>query len=137
VSAGRPTFFGPMLILRNFDSALAFYRDVVGLEGEGASPYAEFVSNSCKLVLLDHAFWASMGGSGGPATVVGKRDGVVLAVQVPDVDAEHRRIEARGVVIAFPPADRPTMGLRNFQVYDPDGNLVELTSPLPKRSAPS
>jgi catechol 2,3-dioxygenase-like lactoylglutathione lyase family enzyme len=42
----RPAFFGPMLIVRDFDASLTFYRDVIGLEGEGASPYAEFISGS-------------------------------------------------------------------------------------------
>ncbi|MCI4327555.1 MAG: VOC family protein [Thermoplasmata archaeon] len=38
MSASRPTFFGPMLMVRNFESALAFYNDVLGLERGGASP---------------------------------------------------------------------------------------------------
>jgi len=121
-----------MLIVREFDTSLRFYRDVIGLEGDGESPYAEFVSNSCKLVLLDHAFWKTVGGLAGPSPRTWKREGVVLAVQVENVDEEFRRMKAKGASIASPPADRPMMGLRNFQVYDPDGNIVEVTSPLQK-----
>ncbi|MCI4363100.1 MAG: VOC family protein [Thermoplasmata archaeon] len=129
----KPTFFGPMLIVRDFAASLEFYREVIGLEGAGESPYAEFVANSCALVLLDHAFWKTVGGLGGPSPRVWKREGVVLALKVGNVDEEYQRIKSKGVAIASPPADRPMMGLRNFQVYDPDGNLVELTSPLQRK----
>lgn len=136
-SGPAPTFFGPMLIVRDFDAALRFYRDTIGLTGEGESPYAEFASNACKLVLLDHAFWKTVGGSAGPSPRAWKREGVVLAIQVDDADRAYQRIKSQGVAIASPPTDRPMMGLRNFQVYDPDGNLVELTSPLRPAAAPA
>lgn len=136
-----PRFFGPMLVVRDFDAALAFYRDILGLQGEGESPYAELGGDgSSRLVLLDHAFWKSVGGLAGPTPRTWKREGMVLAVQVEDADAEYQRIKSKGVAIASPPSDRPMMGLRNFQVYDPDGNVVELTSRLqrpPKRGAPA
>jgi lactoylglutathione lyase len=119
-----------MLIVRDFPASLRFYRDVLRLQGDGESPYAEFASNSCKLVLLDHGFWSSMGGRAFPTVSGGTREGVVLAIQVEDVDEEHRRILAGGSAIETPPTDRPTMGLRNFQLRDPDGNLVEVTAPL-------
>lgn len=124
------SFFGPMLIVRDFDTSLKFYRDIIGLRGDGESPYAEFASDASKLVLLDHGFWGMVGGLGGPTPQTWKREGVVLAVQVGNVDAEYERIRATGTAIASPPTDRPMMGLRNFQVFDPDGNLVEITSPL-------
>jgi predicted enzyme related to lactoylglutathione lyase len=125
-----PAFIGPMLIVHDFETSLAFYRDIIRLQGDGKSPYAEFVSNSCKLVLLDHTFWTKVGGLEGSSTPSERRGGVVLAVQVENIDEEYHRLQAAGVAIASPLADRPMMGLRNFQVHDPDGNLVELTSPL-------
>ncbi|MCI4319759.1 MAG: VOC family protein [Thermoplasmata archaeon] len=128
----KPQLFGPMLIVREFDSALKFYRDLIGLEGDGESPYAEFGTGSCRLVLLDHGFWKTVGGRAGPTPRAGKREGVVLAIKVANVDQEYQRLKSKGVVIASPPADRPMMGLRNLQVLDPDGNLVELTTPLKK-----
>jgi len=49
-----PTFFGPMLIVRDFGVPVKFYRDVVRLGGNGTAPYAEFGMGAGKLVLLDH-----------------------------------------------------------------------------------
>ncbi len=130
-----PKFFGPILIVRDLEASVAFYRDVIRLQGEPAGPYAEFSSGPSTLVLLDEAFWKSAGGLAAPAPRSSKREGVVLAIQVEDADHEHDRIKSIGVVIASPPTDRPMMGLRNFQLHDPDGNLVEITSSL-RRSPP-
>ncbi|MCI4347198.1 MAG: VOC family protein [Thermoplasmata archaeon] len=119
-----------MLIVRDFEAALKFYRDAIGLKGEGESPYAEFSSNGCKLVLLDHGFWKTVGGLATPSPRAWKREGIVFAIQVKDVDHDYQRLKASGVAIESPPTDRPMMGLRTAQFYDPDGNVVELTSPL-------
>ena len=132
MKAPYPRFFGPMLVVRDFEVSLKFYRDTVGLKGEGESPFAEFSANSCRLVLLDHAFWKTVGGLAGPTPRTWRREGVVLAFQVADADQEYQRMKSKGVAIATPPSDRPMMGLRNFQVYDPDGNLVEFASDLKK-----
>src|SRR5574340_1506186 len=122
--ATSATFFGPMLVVRDFEVSLRFYRDIIGLQGDGENPYAEFATGSSKLVLLDHSFWKTVGGLGGPTPRAWKREGLVLAIQVADADAEFQRIKSQGVAVASPPSDRPMMGLRNFQIYDPDGNLV-------------
>ena len=126
-----PRFFGPMLIVRNFAASVRFYSETVGLTGGGEPPYAEFATDEwSKLVLLDGAFWNSVGGhalSGGSDAA---RTGVVLAIKVPDVDAAHARLVLDRVPLLAPPVDRPQMGLRNLQLLDPDGNLVELYSDL-------
>ncbi|HTT26279.1 MAG TPA: VOC family protein, partial [Thermoplasmata archaeon] len=76
VTVKRPTFFGPMLIVRDFEASVKFYRDVLGLEGDGEAPYAEFGSKSGKLVLLDHGFWKTVGGLAGPTPRTWRREGV-------------------------------------------------------------
>lgn len=119
-----------MLIVREFDLSLKSYRDVIGLEGGGEYPYAELAANGSKLGLLDGSFGDGVGGRAAPTTRAPEREGGVLAVQVEDLDAEFHRIPRTGAPIAAPRGDRPTMGLRNFQVFDPDGNLVEVTAPL-------
>jgi len=127
-----PRFFGPMLIARDFDATFRFYREVVRLAGDGASPYAEFgIEGSSKLVVLDGRFWTSVGGRQPDTRGPTARDGVVLAIRVLDVDAEHDRLVREGVPVASPPVDRPQMGLRNLLLLDPDGNVVEFYSDLP------
>ncbi|MCI4361540.1 MAG: VOC family protein [Thermoplasmata archaeon] len=127
----RPRFYGPMCIARDFAASPRFYRYVLRLEGGGESPYAEFTAEKgSSLVLLDGAFWASVGGPSPPPASAEPRTGVVLAIKVPDVDAEHERLQREGVSLMSPPTDRPPMGLRNLLLLDPDGNVVELYSDL-------
>lgn len=46
--------------------------------------------------------------------------GMVLWLQVPDVDAEHRRLVDAGVAVTEPPETMP-WGLREMWIEDPDG----------------
>jgi lactoylglutathione lyase len=130
MTAPPPSFFGPMLIVRDFTASYRFYRELLELPGGGQSPYAEFAGPIGKLVLLDQAFWGAMGGPVATGSAATPRPGVVLAVQVDRVEVVYERLTAMGVTVVSPPTDRPQMGLRNFLLYDPDGNLVEITSPL-------
>jgi predicted enzyme related to lactoylglutathione lyase len=56
--------------------------------------------------------------SGG--SVVPGPAGMVLWLQVPDVDAEHARLLAAGVAVTAPPETMP-WGLREMWIEDPDG----------------
>jgi len=49
--------------------------------------------------------------------------------QVPDVDAEYKRIQALGVEVKEPPKDTP-WGYRYFNIKDPDGNGVDVVQAL-------
>ena len=62
---------------------------------------------------------------------------LALWLQVRDVDAEHRALEAAGVEVLEPPADRP-WGLREMWIADPDGVRIAVvqvpdTHPLRRR----
>jgi catechol 2,3-dioxygenase-like lactoylglutathione lyase family enzyme len=54
-------------------------------------------------------------------------EGMHVAVQVTDLDAEHTRLEERGVEVS-PIQERP-WGERNFSFTDPDGYLWEYGQP--------
>jgi predicted enzyme related to lactoylglutathione lyase len=49
--------------------------------------------------------------------------------QVPDVDAEYKRILALGFLVKEPPKDTP-WGYRYFNIKDPDGNCVDIVQAL-------
>ena len=52
-------------------------------------------------------------------------EGVWIAIEVDDVDAEHRRIRALGVTLAFELRDEP-WGDRHFALADPGGVSVDV-----------
>ena len=56
--------------------------------------------------------------------------GVLLSLEVPDVDAAHARLVEAGASIAVPPRDEP-WGQRHFLVDAPDGVLLDVITPIP------
>jgi methylmalonyl-CoA/ethylmalonyl-CoA epimerase len=118
-----------VLTVPDFDEAVAFYRDALGLE-----QLADWTSDDGRVILLD----------GGRATIelfderqaasvdrieAGKRVSgqVRLAVEVTDLDATARRLVAAGAD-AEASAVVPPWGGRNARLRSPDGMQLTLFS---------
>ncbi len=56
--------------------------------------------------------------------------GVVLSFGVDDVDAVHLEAETRGLEIVQPLRNE-SYGQRHFMIVDPNGLLLDVTSPIP------
>jgi len=54
--------------------------------------------------------------------------GVWVAINVDDVDAEHRRCVAEGLEITWPPTDMP-WNMREMHVRHPDGHVFRIGTP--------
>lgn len=117
------------LTVPDFDAALAFYRDTLGLEQE-----ADWSTERGRVILL----------SAGRATLelfdaaqaalvdeieVGRRvsGAVRLAVEVPDSEAASGRLVAGGGELMAPPVTTP-WGDRNVRLRAPDGMQLTLFS---------
>jgi predicted enzyme related to lactoylglutathione lyase len=61
------------------------------------------------------------------------QDRVAFIFDVRNIDAEVRRLKELGVKLITQPTDRPDYGIRSAHLRDPDGNLIEIYSQLPKR----
>lgn len=122
--------FRVVLTVRDFDEAVAFYRDALGLE-----QVADWSSEDGRVVLLD----------AGPATLelfderqaetvdrieAGKRvSGTVrLALEAADSEVLARRLVEAGAEQEAPPVTAP-WGDRNARVRAPDGMQLTLFSP--------
>jgi methylmalonyl-CoA/ethylmalonyl-CoA epimerase len=121
------TEFRVVLTVENFDEAVAFYRDVLGLE-----QLADFSGEDTRAILL----------AGGRATLelfdeaqaarvdaieAGRRvSGTVrLAFEVTDSEATAQRLVAAGATEVAPPVTAP-WGDRNARVQAPDGMQLTL-----------
>ena len=107
-----------------------FYRDVLGL-----AVYREFGSPSDPGVVffLGPGFREVSGHSPGAAG-----HGVMIWLQVRDINAEHQRLAAAGARILREPAAEP-WGLAEMWIEDPDGVqivLVEVPADHPLRRDP-
>ena len=126
----EPTFFGPLLVARDFELTRSFYRTVLGLPVEGSAPYAKCVSKGSTFSIVDGAWWARVNSSDRPAPSEAPVANTVLTVQVADLDETFERLAVTGTQFLSPPTSREPMGVRNAFLRDPDGRIVMLTGPL-------
>lgn len=104
--------------VKDLDTAVAFYRDTMGFELLFAEPQFQFAS--FKVGDLHFSLAAGTGdthGSGDRNTGIG--------FTVPDVDAAHAELAAKGVTFTLPPGRQPWGGYMAM-FADPDGNVFYL-----------
>lgn len=103
---------------KNPRDAIAFYRDMLGLE---------LVMDQGWIVTLaapqssghHQLSFASEGGSGTPVPE--------LSIEVDDLEAVLERLKGAGIPLDYGPADEP-WGVRRFFVRDPLGRLINILS---------
>lgn len=121
-----------VLFADDFDGALAFYREKVGLPVRfRALGYAELAVDGSRLALLARSRVPELAGERHtvrPAT--GAHEGAVTLL-VEDVDRTHRELSGRGVPFLGAPQDR-AWGQRTAYFQDPEGHLIEIATNLPR-----
>lgn len=120
------------VLVRDYPTAFAFWRDNVGLPvvtGDDEGPYAEFDTGAATLAIFSST---AMSNSTGVTSGRGGRgaDDLMVVMEVDDVDAKAKELEARGVRFASQPSDQPHWRIRVAHFRDSDGNLAEIYSPL-------
>ncbi|MCI4331511.1 MAG: VOC family protein [Thermoplasmata archaeon] len=125
-----PGFFGPLLLARDFERTLRFYRDLLSLPVEGAHPYAKCISTPSTFSVVDGRWWGQVNGSENPIQGESSVADSVLMIQVDDVRQVFERLMGAGVVFLSVPVTKPEMGVWSVFLRDPDGRSVVLTSPL-------
>jgi len=103
--------------VRDLDRARAFYRDVLGFE----ETFVDWDDRWAKLV---HGGMEVALAEGDPEV-----EGGVAHVDVPDVKAEADRLRAAGVEVGV--VFELTGEIRLVDVFDPDGNRIQLAQSLP------
>jgi len=125
-----PTEFRVVLTVPDFDRALAFYRDALGLEqvadwsGENGRVVL-LAAGRATLELFDESQAAYVDEVEAGRRVSGT---VRLAVEVPDSEETARRLVAAGAEEVAAPVTAP-WGDRNARVQAPDGMQLTLFSP--------
>ena len=118
------------LTVQDFDQALAFYRDALGLDqmADWSSPSGRVVvldAGRATLELLDEAQAETVDAIEAGHRVSGT---VRLAVKVADSDDRAGRLVAAGALRVAPPVMTP-WGDRNARVQAPDGIQLTLFTP--------
>jgi catechol 2,3-dioxygenase-like lactoylglutathione lyase family enzyme len=123
------TEFRVALTVPDFDAALAFYRDALGLE-----QIADWSGENGRVVLLEagratlELFDESQAAYVDEIETGARVSGTVrFAIQVPDTDAAAQRLIAAGAEEVAPPVTTP-WGDRNARLRTPDGTQLTLFS---------
>lgn len=106
----------PEFPLADVAAGVAHYRDVLGFsinfEKEG---FAVMDRDRARILLI---------------TKTGQHKGIASCyIYVADADALHAELTAKGANIEAAPVSRP-WGLREFRVFDPEGNVLTLGQPF-------
>ena len=117
------------LTVNDFEQALAFYRDALGLEqiADWSGEQGRVIlldAGRATLELLDNAQAAYVDGIEAGSRVAGH---VRLAMDVGDSDEVSRRLLAAGAERVAPPVETP-WGDRNARLRSPDGMQLTLFS---------
>ncbi|MGH9410709.1 MAG: VOC family protein [Vicinamibacterales bacterium] len=124
------------LLVTNFDETFVFYRDVLGLTptwGKPGENYASFAFlGGTQLALFKRQLMAEAVGAASKPATRAEQDTAALILTVDDVDAEYARLTAKGARFIAPPQNQDAWGIRAAHLRDPDGNLIEIFSPLKK-----
>ncbi len=124
------------LLVADYPASFAFYRDTLGLSprfSDEASRYGEFDTGTVTLALFDRQTMADALGVKPEFALPEPLSRPALIFNVDDVDASYEALKARGVSFVCPPSDRPEWTIRTAHLTDPDGNLIEINSPLKRR----
>lgn len=112
----KPTIGYVNVFVSNFQRALEFYRDQIGLDLKLSDD--EFGYASFETAGVGFAFAQT-----DQADLVGRHTGIGWVV--PDVDLAYQALSERGVTFESPPAKQPWGGYMAI-FGDPDGNLFYL-----------
>lgn len=117
--------FYPVLMSQNVSAAASFYRDLLGFETTFETDwYVSLRLGQFELAILDH----------GHATVPERHralpQGVLLNLEVDDVDALHDRVVERSGLDPLLPLRDEAFGQRHAIFAAPDGILLDLIQPI-------
>ncbi|MFD2025446.1 VOC family protein [Promicromonospora aerolata] len=120
------TSFYPVLMSRDVAAAAAFYREGLGFETTYDSDwYVSLRLGAFELALLAHDHATIPEGYGALPR------GVVVNLEVDDVDEVHARLTGRDGIVPLLPLRDEDFGQRHFIVAAPDGVLLDVIQPIP------
>ncbi|MDA8130145.1 MAG: VOC family protein [Elusimicrobia bacterium] len=124
------------LMTNKFDETFSFYSKTLGFEVTWGAPgetYAHFKApGGGELSLFSRKAMAEALGTERLPAAAAAQDGFALILEVPSVDGVFNELSAKGVKFLTTPEDRKDWGIRTAHLRDPEGNLLELISDLPR-----
>jgi catechol 2,3-dioxygenase-like lactoylglutathione lyase family enzyme len=124
------------LLVTRFDETYVFYRDVLGLKATWGKPgenYASFAfPGGGEIAIFRRSLMADAVGTTAQPATRHEQDTAAVILSVDDVDPLYPRLKSAGVQFVDAPKNQDGWGIRAMHFRDPDGNLIEVFSPLKK-----
>jgi catechol 2,3-dioxygenase-like lactoylglutathione lyase family enzyme len=121
-------FTGICLITKNVPALVDFYTEALGVNAEGDDTHAELKTEGAQIAIFSVDGMESLA----PLSMQAAGHGsFTIGFEVQDVDREYERLKALGVEFVKLPATHP-WGARSVWFRDPDGNIVDFFTILPK-----
>jgi lactoylglutathione lyase len=124
------------LLVSKYDECFRFYRDVMAFEvtwGDEGSGYAAFkTSGTGRLSIFSRGELAKIVGTADLPSQAKAQDHFVMVLRSRNVDKRLKRMKGKCTGPIIGPEDYPDWGIRAAYIRDPDGNLIEIHSPLPE-----
>lgn len=124
------------LLVNDFDSCFRFYSEQLGLNvtwGKPGGDYASFdIGIPSGLSIFKSDLMASAIGNSDKSLPVNRREKIAIILKVDNVDDYYERFSKKGIKFINKPSDMTGWGMRAVHLRDPEDNLIELFSELPK-----
>jgi len=118
---------GNCLLVDNLERSLEFYVSKLGLEIRNQDgKFVDFKNTSLSLFQKDEAVGMF------PVKFMGKGGGVILAIQVDNLEKSCLNLETKGVQI-FAGPKTTAWGQKVAYFNDPDGNIWEVSEPFEEK----
>lgn len=128
------------LLVDDFDKCFLFYSETLGLKtswGKLGGDYASFdvglpSSSGMGLSIFKSDLMAKALGNMDKELPINTRDKTAIVMKVDKVDATFNELKEKGVIFVNEPTDMTGWGMRVAHFRDPENNLIEIWSELPK-----
>jgi catechol 2,3-dioxygenase-like lactoylglutathione lyase family enzyme len=124
------------LLVKDFDKCFTFYNKTLGLEcpwGKLGDNFASFnIGNTSGLALFKAELMSIAINNSDTKQNEILQDKIAIIVQVDNVNETYNGLQSKGVTFLTEPKDMTAWGIRVTHFRDPENNLIELFSDLPK-----
>lgn len=124
------------LLVNDFDSCFTFYNDILELEctwGKLGDNFASFnIGNSFGIALFKAELMSIAINNEDAKRHEILQDKIAIVLEVDNLNETYNGLQSKGINFLTEPKDMTAWGIRVAHFRDPENNLIELFSELPK-----